>query len=134
MGLPGSGKTTLAGELYKSLDDSLWLNADVIRKTHDDWDFSPEGRIRQANRMTTLSRESKNKYVICDFVAALKEQRTMLNPDFVIWMDTINKGRFEDTNAAFTVPDVYDLRVTNWEYDITSITHNIISSEHQTHK
>ena len=32
MGLPGSGKTTLAKELKKIINAS-WLNADVIRKS-----------------------------------------------------------------------------------------------------
>ena len=50
MGLPGSGKTTLAKKLIPLLD-AVWLNADEVRKEANDWDFSPDGRIRQANRM-----------------------------------------------------------------------------------
>jgi adenylylsulfate kinase len=49
-GLPGSGKSTLAEQLAKLLN-GVWLNADEIRKEYNDWDFSMEGRIRQANRM-----------------------------------------------------------------------------------
>ena len=47
MGLPGSGKTTLASELV-SLLKAKWLNADEVRKEANDWDFSEEGRKRQA--------------------------------------------------------------------------------------
>ena len=38
MGLPGSGKTTLANELAK-LIKSKRLNADEVRKAANDWDF-----------------------------------------------------------------------------------------------
>ena len=39
MGLPGSGKTTLAKKVTKMLR-AKWLNADQIRGRHHDWDFS----------------------------------------------------------------------------------------------
>ncbi len=45
MGLPGAGKTTLAGELAPMLKAKR-LNADEVRKAANDWDFSPEGRTR----------------------------------------------------------------------------------------
>ena len=51
MGLPGAGKTTLANELSPMLDAKR-LNADEIRKAANDWDFSQEGRKRQAKRMS----------------------------------------------------------------------------------
>ena len=56
MGLPGSGKTTLAKKLVAMLN-AVWLNADEVRKEHNDWDFSPEGRTRQAERMKRLAQE-----------------------------------------------------------------------------
>ena len=58
MGLPGSGKTTLAKELVPLLD-AKWLNADKIRTEYNDWDFSAEGRVRQANRMSNLAKKTK---------------------------------------------------------------------------
>ena len=45
MGLPGSGKTTLANELGPMLNAKR-LNADEVRKKANDWDFSEEGRKR----------------------------------------------------------------------------------------
>jgi len=50
MGLPGSGKTTLATELQTRLN-SVHFDADKVRALFNDWDFSPEGRIRQSKRM-----------------------------------------------------------------------------------
>ena len=116
MGLPGSGKTTLAEELKRVLIEDgksvLWLNADAIRKLHDDWDFSHEGRLRQAARMVSYAAVSEDDYVIADFVCPLPEMRDMFDADFTIWVDTIDSGRFEDTNKAFKKPDTFDVRVT----------------------
>tara|TARA_B100001250_G_scaffold362057_1_gene340501 strand:- start:369 stop:869 length:501 start_codon:yes stop_codon:yes gene_type:complete len=94
-GLPGSGKTWLAQRLVKKIDNCAWYNADVLRKYSNDWDFTNEGRIRQARRMKTFADfEIENgRWVICDFVAPTKESRDIFKPDYVIWLDTINRGR-----------------------------------------
>jgi len=132
MGLPGSGKTTLAGALKKYLEDHgemsygralheqignfdcqvNWFNADDIRRKYNDWDFSNDGRIRQSIRMFQFSMEAGGDYVICDFVAPLVEMRNNFKADWTIWVDTIKEGRYEDTNAAFVEPEQYDFRVT----------------------
>jgi adenylylsulfate kinase len=118
MGLPGAGKTYLAQHIVDTLQAERkkvgWLNADDVRKEYNDWDFSHEGRIRQSKRMAELA-ESKYgtfDYVICDFVAPLPEMRNNFKADWTVWVDTIEKGRFEDTNKIFTPPDVYDFRIT----------------------
>ena len=97
-GLPGSGKTWLAGRLVDCIENCAWYNADVIRKASNDWDFSDSGRIRQANRMKTFADfEIKNgRSVICDFVAPTTKSREAFNPDFVIWLNTIDEGRVVD--------------------------------------
>jgi len=117
MGLPGSGKTYLAQYILEQLQNSGcrvgWLNADDVRQKFNDWDFSHEGRIRQSKRMRQMAEEMEEMdYVICDFVAPLVEMRNNFKADWTIWVDTIEKGRFEDTNKAFIPPDVYDFRVT----------------------
>lgn len=132
MGLPGSGKTTLAGELKRYLEQHGeisyaralnehignlecqvdWFNADDIRRKYNDWDFSNDGRIRQSIRMFQFSMESGGDYVICDFVAPLVEMRNNFKADWTIWVDTIEAGRFDDTNRAFVPPEQYDFRIT----------------------
>lgn len=102
-GLPGSGKSKLAKRLTEILGNADWHNADSIREMFNDWDFSPEGRQRQMKRVQDFSRKSisKNKYAVCDFVCPTNELRKEFRPHYVIWMNTITEGRFEDTNKVF---------------------------------
>ncbi len=113
MGLPGAGKTTLANELNK-LIESKRLNADEIRRAANDWDFSEEGRTRQAKRMSeaALKIKSEGNNVIADFICPTPEARKLFLADYIVWVDTINKGRFEDTNAMFVKPEKFDFHVT----------------------
>lgn len=121
MGLPGSGKTTLASNLSTLLSPNcLWLNADTIREQYNDWDFSYEGRLRQSKRMHDLAAESDTQYVVCDFVAPIKEMRDIFNPDITIWMDTIAEGRFADTNKLFEDPTGDLLRITTMDSEYWS--------------
>ena len=97
-GLPGSGKTWLAQRLVNNIENCAWFNADIIRTAANDWDFSNEGRIRQANRMKTFAdfEVSNGRSVICDFVAPTEQSRLSFNPDYLIWLDTIKEGRVVD--------------------------------------
>jgi hypothetical protein len=139
MGLPGAGKTFMAEALKKRLEASTeipvealaqcevvptfyrpsvkWFNADEVRKKYNDWDFSHEGRIRQSLRMAEFAMTANADCVICDFVAPLPEMRHNFKADWVIWMDTIDQGRYEDTNKAFVSPDLYDFRITEKDAD-----------------
>ena len=114
MGLPGAGKTTLANELAKSIKAKR-LNADEIRKAANDWDFSEEGRTRQAKRMSdaALKIKSEGHNVIADFICPTPEARKLFPADYVIWVDTIKEGRFDDTNKMFVKPEKYDFHVTS---------------------
>jgi hypothetical protein len=130
MGLPGSGKTYFADHLkqyleahsdfYHSESESLFdsratverFNADEVRQRFNDWDFSQDGRIRQSHRMRELAGKSWADFVVVDFVAPLAEMRHNFKADWTIWMDTIDAGRFVDTNRMFVPPEVYDFRIT----------------------
>ena len=113
MGLPGAGKTTLADELAPKLNAKR-LNADEVRKAANDWDFSEEGRKRQAKRMADFALELKSEgnYVVADFICPTPEARKLFPADFVIWVDTIKEGRFDDTNQMFVKPEKFDFHVT----------------------
>ncbi len=138
MGLPGSGKTYMAQALKQYLEKHgvsqklgmaemmpiggfnatvTWFNADDVRRKYNDWDFSKEGRIRQSLRMLEFALATNTDYVICDFVAPLVEMRNNFKADWTIWMDTIDAGRFEDTNQMFVPPEVYDFRITEKNAD-----------------
>jgi hypothetical protein len=142
MGLPGAGKTFFAERLKKFLEENSrvshmpleklaqqetmplhwdakvkWFNADEVRKSHNDWDFSKEGRIRQSIRMAEFALKSSADFVICDFVAPLPEMRHNFKADWTIWIDTIKEGRYEDTNKAFVEPDIYDFRIIEQNAD-----------------
>ena len=114
MGLPGSGKTTLANELGPMLNAKR-LNADEVRKEANDWDFSEEGRKRQAKRMADFAVKLKKdgNYVVADFICPTPEARSLFPADFIIWVDTIKEGRFEDTNQMFVNPKNFDFHVTS---------------------
>ena len=113
MGLPGAGKTTLADQMAPLLNAKR-LNADEVRKAANDWDFSEEGRVRQAKRMGefALKLKAEGHYVIADFIAPTPKARSLFPADFIIWVDTIKKGRFEDTNQMFVSPRKFDYHVT----------------------
>ena len=113
MGLPGAGKTTLADKLAPELNAKR-LNADEVRKAANDWDFSEEGRTRQAKRMADLALKLKGEgnYVIADFIAPTPKARSLFPADYIIWIDTIKEGRFDDTNKLFVKPEKYDFHVT----------------------
>ena len=117
MGLPGSGKTYLAQRLAPLLE-AAWYNADKVREMANDWDFSDEGRTRQSNRMRSFADFEKNngRYVICDFVCPTNETRVNFDADVTIWMDTIQEGRFEDTNKLFQnpKPEKVTYHITKW--------------------
>lgn len=110
MGLPGSGKTTLAKELIKTTK-AYWLNADKVRKKYNDWDFSREGVSRQAKRMAKLAKQSRRKVIIADFICPFKKGRKIFNADYVIWMDTVKKGRLPSFDKTFQKPKDFNIRI-----------------------
>jgi adenylylsulfate kinase len=111
MGLSGSGKSELAKELSKLLPNNIRLNADEIRIKYKDWDFSIDGRLRQAKRMNDLANQSKENYIIADFIAPTKESRFIFNPDILIWVDTVKFSKYTNTDVIFQNPTQYDFKI-----------------------
>lgn len=114
MGLPGSGKTTLATQLAFNLS-AVHFNADEIRQEiNKDLGFSMEDRVEQARRMGVLCdiASRHGSHVIADFVCPTPECRDAFGDCFLIWVDRIKEGRFADTNALFVPPAKYQARVT----------------------
>ena len=124
MGLPGSGKTTLASKLVPLLK-AKWVNNDKVRKAANDWDFSEEGRERQSKRMTDIAEKYKQEgrydYLVTDYICPTPKTRELFKADHVVWVDTINKGRFEDTNKMFVKPKKYDFHVTSQNAELWSL-------------
>jgi adenylylsulfate kinase len=128
MGLPGSGKTYLAERLQKHLD-CAWFNADQVRRMANDWDFSEEGRIRQARRMLNLANYEKaqGSTVICDFVCPTVLHRYIFEAGFTIWMNTVSHSQYKDTNDLFEPPSHADLVIEKFltEKEIASVVNKI---------
>jgi adenylylsulfate kinase len=116
-GLPGSGKSTI-GKPFAELIGGIWINADEVRKEYDDWDFTPEGRMRQAMRMKFLSDGvvMAGKVAVADFICPTKAARESFNADYTVWMDTIKFGKYEDTNLMYErlESNEYNYHVSRW--------------------
>jgi energy-coupling factor transporter ATP-binding protein EcfA2 len=116
MGLPGSGKTTLARTLAPMIN-AVHFNADEVRAhLNKDLGYSVADRIEQATRMGWLCDQivKAGMVAIADFVCPTRETRTAFKAGgnaFVVWIDRIDRGRFEDTNRLFTPPGEFDVRV-----------------------
>ena len=107
-GLPGSGKTTFATKLKEMFGDrAMHFNADTVRKEANDWDFSDEGRRRQANRMRSSAEMAHNmgKHAILDFVCPKQEYRNIIEADYEIYMKIPPVRDFPDTTAMFEKPE-----------------------------
>ena len=93
-GLPEAGKTTFAKRLIKGTDFAHF-NADEVRGMFNDWDFSEEGRRRQAQRMLALCTMA-NKTSVVDFICPFDIFRHPY--DIKIWINTIDQSHYKDTN------------------------------------
>ena len=110
-GLPGSGKTTFARQLAVNI---AYFNADDIRKMFNDWDFSIEGRLRQAERMYCLANLADGPSVT-DFICPYNNNQQ--DYDVTVWMNTIKKGRFDDTNKMFEKPHYCTFEIKDYNYN-----------------
>lgn len=103
-GLPGSGKTALSLYLQRGLVDCVHINAACVRAAASDWDFSDDGRLRQAERMRYLAWSASQQNVLLDFVCPRAAYRSIVSPSLVLFVDTIKEGHCPDTNRIFERP------------------------------
>jgi adenylylsulfate kinase len=127
MGLPGSGKTTLATQLAVALSADQY-NADHIRSTlSQDLGFSISDRVENARRLGCLC-DLSNKFgrsavadFVCPTVDAHQAFQRFSPTSVTIFMDTIVSGRYPDTNQLFERPAGVVYTITKWDYCVPSI-------------
>lgn len=122
-GLPGAGKTYLASRLASALN-GVHFNADEVRATiSKDLSFTPADRLIQAERMSAMCDIVKRAghYAVADFVCPTEATRQAFNADYVIWVNTIKAGRFDDTNALFEPLAGADLVITDYGYTVEQL-------------
>lgn len=124
MGHSGSGKTTLSKQLAEKLS-CPHINADQVRMMYNDWDFSYDGRERQSQRMKKLSLLAESKVVIVDFICPRQSTRDIFDADFIVWMNTIEKSKYDDTNSMFEPPTRYNERITSLNYSVDDLCRKI---------
>lgn len=115
MGLPGSGKTTLANALAPLLN-AVVFNADAVRSNlSPHLGFGHDDRVEHARRMGWMCDRvvDAGNTVIADFVCPTQDTRAAFGDAFTIWVNRIEAGRFEDTNRIFVAPERQDMVVTN---------------------
>ena len=120
LGLPGSGKTTLALTLKERLN-AIHLNADEVRSTlNSDLGFSNKDREENARRLGEMARllSKQGNLVIVDFICPTKSTRQAFGkPDIKIVMNTIVSSRFADTDAMWIPVEDADHTFYEWKSD-----------------
>jgi hypothetical protein len=118
IGLPGSGKTTLATALADRIN-AVHLNADYVRATiNSDLGFTPEDRVEHSRRLGEMAKmlSGQGLDVVVDFICPTSATRAAFGkPDICIWMDTITEGRFEDTNKLWEAHTEFDYHFVSYD-------------------
>ena len=65
-----------------------------------------------------LKLKNEGNNVIADFIAPTPAARALFPADYIVWVDTIKEGRFDDTNQMFVKPEKYDFHVTSQDAKI----------------
>lgn len=125
-GLPGAGKTYFAERLKEHLGDAaVHINGDGIRAMYNDWDFSEEGRARQAERMNRYAIEENvnGKHVILDFICPKEEYRELIDADIMVYANRTPVRDFPNTTKMFEPPSEYDFLINDESVIEHLITH-----------
>ena len=86
-----------------------------LEEAANDWDFSEEGRTRQAKRMSeaALKIKGEGNNVIADFICPTPKARKLYFLLITLFgLIQFKEGRFEDTNQMFVKPEKYNFHVT----------------------
>ena len=105
-GLSGSGKTFLAEELAPRID-AIRLNNDDIRDgPHAEIGWAEEARIEHAHKVGQWANMivCQGHHVIVDMICPTEETRAAFDADFTIYVDTVSKSQYADTDALFVPP------------------------------
>lgn len=112
IGQAGAGKTALAEELAQRVH-GIHINADKVRaELNNDLGFSEEDRIENARRLGALARliSEQGHIVIVDFICPTEKTREAFGScSKRIWVNRVDRGRFEDTNKMWEDPREFDL-------------------------
>jgi len=116
IGLPGSGKTTLAKALKNKIN-AIHLNADEVRNfVNYDLGFTHADRLTHSRRLSGMSRllSEQGYNIVVDFICPTKETRTAFGvPDVLVWVDRIKSGRYDDTNLLWEDPSHVDVTISH---------------------
>jgi adenylate kinase family enzyme len=114
IGQAGSGKSTLATELADRIN-GIHINADKVRADlNKDLGFSIEDRLENARRLGAIARllSEQGNIVIVDFICPTNETRLAFGkPDYLVWVNRIQEGRFEDTNKIWQDPTDFNIEI-----------------------
>lgn len=119
-GLPGVGKTTLAAALAKRIDAVHW-DGDPVRELTHNWDFTHDGRARQALTMRRLCDTVNQAWhpAVASFIAPTDPIREVFNADFSVWIDRTVASPFRDTNQIWQEPKTYSFRISPGPLPVT---------------
>lgn len=123
MGLPGTGKTSLAAKLQAKLPGSIHWEGDKLREAESPFPplgWSIKDRWEQAKRMKWIVEASLTagaKIVIGDFICPREHCRAIFTsglPAVILWCDRSPKGpnarRFADTEAMWQAISMREMK------------------------
>lgn len=117
IGQPGSGKTTIARELEKSLYNSIRIDGDELREIFKNKDYSEEGRRRNLTNAYNIARflSAKGKVALLAMVSPYEDLREELKSSakvFEIYLSTSQiRGREDFFVKDYSVPKTNYLAV-----------------------
>lgn len=111
MGRPGQGKTEIAKKIHSSLPGSIYVNSEEERIKAKDIDYSIDGQSRHTYRVLEMVRKNRSDSIVIDMSCPLEDNRNILNPDVIIWVDKDDATILPAWEEQFQAPNLYDFRL-----------------------